>query len=732
MTMRSRSAGAVKRQRSHAHATTMRATQRATSREEHRPTAASTETKPRLFDEHLADLRKSGLSDETIATMDVRSLSGPELASVLGYVPTGVQSALAISYPGLDFARYKLFPPGRDANGHPIRYLQPSGSGVHLYVLPGVRALLADATRPLYWAEGEKKAGMGTQEGFPCVGLGGLWNWVQSGTADGITELNGIVHVEREEFIVPDSDVWTRPDLLQAVFAFGKDLEARGGHVRVVILPGPEGAKVGLDDYLVGYGVDTFRALPAVALKHSAFTKQRDWYKSWKTARTKGTAANAMQGQPLAFPTPEPWPSSVEGASLLDEMAAVHRRYAVLPESAADAAALWDLHTYVIDALQVSPVFVITSPQKRCGKSTHLDVHHSLANRPVTASSISPAALFRVVEMYMPTLLIDEADTFLKEREELRGILNAGHTRSTAQVIRTVGDDHEPRIFRTFCPKAIAAIGALPGTIEDRAIRIRMKRRTPGERVDRLRRDRIDAELKPLRSKAARWAEENAALVHDAEPDVPSTLHDRAADNWRPLLAIADLAGGIWPQRARNAAKILSGVDDDTQDLSIELLGDIREVFTARNDGRIGTDELLRALHGMKERPWGDLYRGQFNARGVARLLKPFGIASKTMRLKLPEAHPEPGKANIAKGYERADFEDAFRRYLPDSASVTALRTAPGQDKVNVSHPLPAGEGNGSKRATSAREIKGCNAVTDTPGSERAQERGEARGRRKF
>jgi hypothetical protein len=192
-------------------------------------------TRVQLLDEHVEDLRKSGLSDDTIAEMKTRSLTAVELEAALSYVPhragcrpDRVRSALALPYLEVDFTRYKLFPPALDANGHEQRYVQRKDSGVHLYVLPAVRAVLTDARVPLYYTEGEKKAAKATQEGFQCIGLGGLWNFLEAGTANGIAELDAIVHVEREEIIVPDADVWRRPELLRPVYALGKELEARG------------------------------------------------------------------------------------------------------------------------------------------------------------------------------------------------------------------------------------------------------------------------------------------------------------------------------------------------------------------------------------------------------------------------------------------------------------------------------------------------------------------------
>ena len=420
--------------------------------------------------------------------------------------------------------------------------------------------------------------------------------------------------------------------------------------------------------------------------------------------------ATGAQGAALTLSDPEPWPDAVDGAALVDEIARAHARYVVLPDGAADVAALWDLHTYLPDVLHVSPILELTSPQKRCGKSTHLDVHRALVRRPVGASNISAAALFRVVEMLTPTLLIDEADTFLREREELRGILNAGHTRSTAQVVRTVGDDHEPRVFRTFCPKAIAAIGELPGTIEDRAIIVRMKRRAPGEHVERLRRDRIESELEPLRRKAARWAADNGSAVRDADPNVPTTLNDRAADNWRPLLAIADAAGADWPTRARQAAMLLSGaVVSEDSDVRVQLLSDVRDMFDRAE--RIASEVLVEQLTKLDNRPWGEWRRGKpITANSLARLLKPFGIRSKQVWLNGANVH----------GYERVDFMDAWARYLPATGeSIETLETLePLRDKrdTQFSQPLDRAQPSGLKNAEKAMCDKGSSVLADGNG----------------
>src|SRR5262245_49135515 len=275
----------------------------------------------------------------------------------------------------------------------------------------------------------------------------------------------------------------------------------------------------------------------------------------------------------------EPCPDPVDGAALLDAIRQVLRRYIVLPQAADIALALWVLHAWTMDAGEISPFMVLVSPTKRCGKTSVLILLQYLTPRSVLASNISPSALFRYIELVRPTLLVDEADSFVKDNEELRGILNSGHTKVAANVIRTieVNGEHKPRRFSTWAPKAIATIRSLADTLEDRAIIVQLQRKPPGAKVERLRR-RDNEWCATLRSQAARWAADNFDKLADPDPQMPEALNDRAADNWRPLLAIADLAGGEWPQLARHASLTLSG-ESPEETLGVTLLADCRLAF---------------------------------------------------------------------------------------------------------------------------------------------------------
>ncbi len=353
----------------------------------------------------------------------------------------------------------------------------------------------------------------------------------------------------------------------------------------------------------------------------------------------------------------EPWPEEVDGFAVADEVMAMLLRYVSMSQKSALAVALWVMLTHAHDAFHVSPLLAITSPQKRCGKTTLLHLIQGLARRPLPGANIPAASLFRAVEKFQPTLLVDEADTFLKDNDDLRGVLNSGHVRASAQVIRSVGDDFEPRVFSTWAPKAIALIGRLPDTLEDRSIVIAMRRRASGETIERLRLDRIYEALEPLRQKLARWATDHLEALRYADPEIPAGLHDRAVDNWSPLLAIADQVAAGLGQMAREAAAVVSGgaADDDAPPAEL-LLGDIRRLFDESGTDRLTSENIVESLVVMEDRPWPEWRRGRpLSKRGLARLLQPFGVRPKKVRV----------GDTTAQGYSRERFTDAFARYLP-------------------------------------------------------------------
>ena len=364
------------------------------------------------------------------------------------------------------------------------------------------------------------------------------------------------------------------------------------------------------------------------------------------------------QGRSLELPTPEPWPDEVQGEVLLDELSEAIRRYLVLEPGSAEAVALWVVHAHCLDAFSISPRLAITSPERGCGKTTLLDVLGCLAPRPLPTSNCTAAAVFRTIEVAAPTLLIDEADTFLKGNDDLRGILNSGHRRSSAFVLRTVGEDHEPRRFGTWAATAIAMIGRLPDTLADRSISIRLRRKMATEVVAQFRSDRT-SDLDRLGSMSARWAADHEEELRGADPAMPEKIVNRTADNWRPLLSIADAAGGEWPERARRIAEnIVRGAGNGEEGSVREmLLHDLREVFEGRGAESLPSEVLVDALHRLEGRPWAEWGGRPMTASALARQLKGFDIAPALMRFS--------SSKTPARGYRRDQFTDAFARYLP-------------------------------------------------------------------
>lgn len=415
----------------------------------------------------------------------------------------------------------------------------------------------------------------------------------------------------------------------------------------------------------------------------------------------RGDKADSSSGQTLCFPEITPYPQPVSGAELLNELTASVQCFVCLPEHAAPMLALWVVYSYcVIKHGHIAPTLAITSPEKRCGKSTLLTWLYQVVEKPILAANITTAAIFRTIDAWKPTLLIDEADSFLGESgDELRGILNSGHTRDTAYVIRVVGDEHEPRKFSTWGAKAVALIGKLEGkysTLADRSIEIQLRRRMATDKIEKLRHSNT-AHFQTLAARCLRFALDNGEAVGKARPVIPE-MHDRAVDNWEPLLAIADLAGTGWPRLARTVALALSGgeVDGDTESsgsLGVQLLADLHRYFADRTAESYPTEQLLRYLTAIDDASWSTFAKGKaMTPRHLARLLQPYGIKSKNLW--------QAGA--VAKGYEVADFADAFARYLPfiRYAARSASSGSRSPDCVSAMNIKPSGYEN----ASSARE----------------------------
>ena len=385
----------------------------------------------------------------------------------------------------------------------------------------------------------------------------------------------------------------------------------------------------------------------------------------------------------MTSPPNQPGSPELDGAELLDQVLDALRAYVVLPSDAAAAAVvLWVAASHGVPAWNAAPRLVIKAPEKRCGKSRLLDLIEALCHRPIMTTNASPSAVYRSIgadPTDPPTLLIDEADAIFGakavEHEDLRGLLNAGHQRGRPAIRWDAGRRQLDRIA-TFALAALAGIGNMPDTIEDRAVIIGMRRRAPDEHVQPYRTRRDGPALHQLRVRLNQWVRAHLDELAEAIPTMP--VEDRAADTWEPLCAIADLAGAHWPQLARTAAVALVGGDRTAEDVSlrVRLLMDCRTAFGAVN--ALPSSHLLTRLKTDPEAPWADLGPDGLTVRRLGIMLREFGITSANHRW-------EDGSQS--KGFERLDFTDAWRRYCPQNSSadpprpIRPKRPAPSQPR---------------------------------------------------
>lgn len=351
----------------------------------------------------------------------------------------------------------------------------------------------------------------------------------------------------------------------------------------------------------------------------------------------------------------DPWPHPVNGAELLESVVNTIHKYVICNVHTARAAALWIVHTYLLDVIYCSPLAIITAPDKGCGKSTLLDVMADMVYQPIPTASISPAALYRTIEEYQPTLLIDEVDSFLAGDEAMRGIINCGHKRKAAFVMRCDGDDSKPKRFSTWSAKVLSGISAknLHDTITSRAIMLELRKKLPTETIASNRNNQ--AEYQTISRKLVRWTSDIKDQVQQSNTTLPNGLDDRQKDNWEPLLAIADIAGGPWPQIARETAIAICS-KAETKSYKTELLEDIQTVFELKNIDRVSTTNLIKYLCEDQEANWATYNHGkEISPKQLAKLLSGYAIVSNTVRF---------GAYETAKGYYKTQFLDVWARYI--------------------------------------------------------------------
>jgi Protein of unknown function (DUF3631) len=374
-----------------------------------------------------------------------------------------------------------------------------------------------------------------------------------------------------------------------------------------------------------------------------------------------------QEAEKLLLPHWEVTPAEkeVDIAALLADIEARILHHVAMPKHLAFVCALWIAQTWIHEHATYSPILFVTSPERDSGKSTLINVIKYMVRRELSTVSITAAALYRSIEKWNPTFVIDEADKAFVKNLELEQVVNSGWTRGSG-IVRCHPDTHEPMVFPTFCPKAIASKGKqAPDTILSRAIFITLKRRTRVEAIAHFAHV-DDAGFQRLRGQLARWAVDHGQALGSLVPEPPQGFINRIASNWQMKLAIADSAGA--GARAREAARVIAGIADLTSE-GVTLLEDIKIHFGRSTLDYVGSKALIADLIADAERPWAEWSHGKpISEKGVAQLLHDFGI--------------KPGMVGPAdrrlRGYKKEWFEEAWERYLePEKESEHPPKEAP-------------------------------------------------------
>jgi hypothetical protein len=413
------------------------------------------------------------------------------------------------------------------------------------------------------------------------------------------------------------------------------------------------------------------------------------------------------------------------GAEVLDDIAAFIKRFVAFPtEHALIAVVLWAAHTWVT-TWYVTPRLILDSAEPGSGKTRVLEILALLVLRPEMTISATVAAIFRMLAEHPYTLLFDEVDAIFNPKnggnyEDLRGLLNSGYKRG-ATIARCVGDAKAMKVqrFTVFAPVALAGIaGSMPATITTRAVTIHMRRRGPGEHVEPFRERDVAEPAADLRDRIGRWMTSVAGQVSDARPDMPDGVMDRPAEVWEALLAVADAAGGEWPERARSACRhFVLDAGGATASIGVRLLRDIRTVFGTRE--RMPTADLVAALIKMDDSPWADLYGKELSARRLAKELERYDV--RPVQWRDGTTQPRGYVVAATESPRQVGLLDAWNRYLPDSpvttvTSVTSqVRTDSGSDRVTdapVTAPQPVSGLN--RQVTDATVVTGASGTSGT------------------
>lgn len=346
---------------------------------------------------------------------------------------------------------------------------------------------------------------------------------------------------------------------------------------------------------------------------------------------------------------------TTQTAEALDAVQEILDTYIVFPsDEARDAVVLWAAHAHVYYVFESTPRLSVCSNEPGSGKSRVLEILQELTPNPLFGINISPGVLWHAIDQNPPTLLFDEVDTLFGKKgsssayTQLRAIINGGH-RASGRVPRLVGRGGDVQNFKVFSPVAMAGIGHLPETVRTRSVEIRMRKRKPSEHVEPFRLKFAQYSLRHAFDLLREWSDDAETDLRMANPELP--VQDRDADVWEPLIAIGDLAGAEWAERARKACRTLTNDSATVETPAVRLLRTIRQAFGEQQT--IFTSTLLDALNDHPDNPFPNL-----RPKTLGHILREFDVSPTTVRV--------PGSEDPAKGYRRADFEKPWKEHVTD------------------------------------------------------------------
>jgi hypothetical protein len=606
-------------------------------------------------------LSRLGIPADLIARAGVERVTDYEAREKYGITGYGDRSGLV--FPNFDpadgrrrTARLRRDSPEIEDGKPKNKYISAYGDRRHLYFVPECDTLLRDATVPIVLVEAEKSvlaltawAERTSRKILPAA-MGGCWGWrgrigkVENSNGERVDEVGPIPDLRhctgRKVYVLLDANVSSNSKVQQAQAALVRQLQRQMASVVVLNLPASEGVN-GPDDYLALQGDEAL--------------------------------ARIFDG-------------AEEGAAVLDNVFKFYCKFMKMSDAQVIAFTLWTVHTHAMPAADATPYMNISSAEKQSGKTMLMEAAELLVFEPWLTGHVTAACLVRKIDAKHPALLLDESDAAFNGDKEyaevLRGLLNTGYRRGgQASCCVGQGSNITFKDFSTFCPKAIAGIGKLPDTIADRSIPIRLKRKIPGAPVERFRRRDVEPEAHKLRDRITAWTSEKLDMLRSARPILPEELSDRQQDVCEPLLAIADLAGGEWPAKARKAlVELCTGNAAEDDSLGVRLLADIKAAFIAEKIQAIPSAVLVKLLVDMEDRPWVEIAKGKpLTTNKLAAILRRYEVEPRTVRVDAQKYEKE-----TLKGYDWNWFVDVWNRYLPVLPSLSLLSETSHPSQTNI------------------------------------------------